>query len=75
MYVMLDTAEDEKDPSEEILCCIRAFTDGTFEMTPGFSRPGAWYRIESKHGTLVRHQPVRVFAEECAWMGPFCDAP
>ena len=44
------TSRFDKDQDALCVCQIRAFADGSFQMTPGFSKAGSWYRIETDQG-------------------------
>ncbi len=52
MYIMADLAEEHEPPHshEVVLVCVKAFADGSFDMRPGFSRPGKKYRFEDDRG-------------------------
>ena len=41
--------------------CIKAYPDGSFDMRPGFSRPGKRFRFEDEHGVCVCVLCVRVY--------------
>ena len=54
MYLMADLGDEhvEAGSSERVLVCIKAYPDGSFDMRPGFNRPGFKYRFEDEHGGL-----------------------
>eukprot|EP00798_Chlamydomonas_sp_ICE-L_P014455 gene14455-20467_t len=52
MYIMADLATEHDAPgfNEKILVQIKAFPDGSFDMRPGFNKPGMRYRFEDNAG-------------------------
>ncbi|PNW74559.1 hypothetical protein CHLRE_12g495350v5 [Chlamydomonas reinhardtii] len=57
MYVMADLG-DEGDVSGancKVLVSVRVYPDGSFDMCPGFSRPGFKYRFEDDHGGIFEY--------------------
>ncbi len=52
MYIMADLGDTDSEPHtrEVVLVCVKAYQDGSFDMRPGFSRPGKKYRFEDDRG-------------------------
>ena len=56
MYIMADlSAPGEPAHSHDVvLVAIKAYPDGSFDMRPGFSKPGKKYRFEDERGMLSK---------------------
>lgn len=66
MYIMADLS-DESAPDaahQKVLVCIKAYPDGSFDMRPGFNRPGRKYRFEDDRG--MRSITASIF-QASAW--------
>jgi Meckel syndrome type 1 protein len=52
MYIMADLGEEGEAPHshDALLVAVKAYPDGSFDMRPGFSRPGKKYRFEDDRG-------------------------
>jgi hypothetical protein len=52
MCIMADLGDETTvaGSNEKVLCVLRAHTDGSFDMTPGFTLPAQRYRFEDDHG-------------------------
>ncbi|KAG1660692.1 hypothetical protein FOA52_015903 [Chlamydomonas sp. UWO 241] len=57
MYIMADLAEAESPAyvNERVLVAVKAYSDGSFDMRPGFSKPGCKYRFEDAFGRLYEY--------------------
>lgn len=55
MCIMADLGDETTvaGSNEKVLCVLRAHTDGSFDMTPGFTSPAQRYRFEDDHGGLL----------------------
>lgn len=54
MRIVFDCADAVAPPDDEeqLLCTIKVFSNGRFEMRPGLSRPGDAYRFERPNGAI-----------------------
>lgn len=52
MCIMADLGDETTvaGSNEKVLCVLRAHTDGSFDMTPGFTSTAQRYRFEDDHG-------------------------
>ncbi|KAJ9518573.1 hypothetical protein QJQ45_018610 [Haematococcus lacustris] len=66
MYIMASLGPEEEIPDpqyDRVLVCIKAYPDGSFDMRPGFSRPGRKYRFEDALGGIYEYRVEDVSAK------------
>lgn len=70
MCIMADLGDETTvaGSNEKVLCVLRAHTDGSFDMTPGFTTPAQRYCFEDDHGGYtVRPKLYRCCGHHFFW--------
>lgn len=56
MFIMADLSSPSRGRQEKVLVAIKAYADGSFDMTPGFSKEGCRYRFEDSSGGIYEYR-------------------
>jgi hypothetical protein len=71
MYLMADLGDEHTVAgcNEKVLARIRAHPDGSFDIQPGFCRPGQSYRFEDDNGGWAEQAAASKVLQLCRGWG------
>ncbi|KAK3252231.1 hypothetical protein CYMTET_38474 [Cymbomonas tetramitiformis] len=59
-----EAASAVDDVERKVLACIKAYSNGTFDMRPGFSQPDTSYRLELSSGAVYEYVLINAIEQD-----------